>query len=359
MRRMSAEQYRRTRAATDRLIQHVPKLPRLLAERGYACLQTGKQWGGDFRNAGFTHGMTLARPHDRISPVTGTRTQANGQPVAHGNGDAGLLIGRETMQPIAKFIAQHARRRPFLIWYAPFLPHTPFDAPQRFRDLYADRSIEPYLLPYYSEIARFDETVGQLISLLDEAELLDQTLIVFACDNGFRPSETNPRRQNNRSKLSESEDGLRTPLLLSWPGVIQPAEHTELVQTVDILPTVLAAVNLPDAQSITHGLPGQDLMPSARGIEPLPPRPAFGAIYPNDARRLDDPASHVRGRWIRSGSFKLVVPGLGRRPLSTLLYNLRTDPQEQANLAGDARLAATERELRRQLDQWWSPSVGN
>ena len=93
MRKMRADQYHATRATTDYLIENVASLPRILAQHGYACLQTGKHWEGDYRTAGFTEGMTLGRPAKRLGQVTGTRAQENGQSVAHGNGDAGLIIG--------------------------------------------------------------------------------------------------------------------------------------------------------------------------------------------------------------------------------------------------------------------------
>ncbi len=113
---MTAAQYEQTRATTNRLIENVPTLPRILAEHGYACLQTGKHWEGSFRTAGFTHGMTLGRPASQLGAVTGTRLQSNDDWVAHGNGDAGLTIGRETMQPIYDFVDEQAPRKPFFVW---------------------------------------------------------------------------------------------------------------------------------------------------------------------------------------------------------------------------------------------------
>ena len=211
MRKMSAHRYRATRAKTDELIKSVETLPRILASNGYACLQTGKHWEGDHATAGFTHGMTTGAPALRIGPITGTRKQENGEKVAHGNGDAGLVIGRETMAPIDDFVRSHAGKQPFFVWYAPFLPHVPFDAPTRFHDLYRDKEIEPNLLPYYAEIARFDETVGRLVDLLRALRVLDETMIVFASDNGFRPDSSRHERYDARSKLSPFEDGLRTP----------------------------------------------------------------------------------------------------------------------------------------------------
>ena len=349
---MTADEYRQTRATTDYLIQNVPTLPRILARHGYACLQTGKHWEGSYKTAGFTHGMTLGKPADRLGPVTGTRQQDNGQWVAHGNGDAGLVIGRETMQPIYDFIDAHVGKQPFFVWYAPFLPHTPFDAPARFRELYRNREVPEHLLPYYAEIARFDETVGRLLDYLGRRKLLEDTLILFASDNGFRPDEHSIERAGKRSKLSQFEDGLRTPVLIRWEGKVRPAEHRQLVHTIDLVPTVLSAVGLP--HEVTSRMRGSDLMPSARGEQPLGQRPVFGAIYPNDAQVLDAPSRHVRGRWVRDGEFKLIVPGPAKKPVSLSLFNLKDDPLEQNNLVARPEHADRVQNMRRLLDEWWA-----
>ncbi len=351
MRAMTAEQYRQTRATSDYLIENVPTLPRVLAKHGYACLQTGKHWEGSYRTAGFTHGMTLGRPADRLGQVTGTREQTNGEWVAHGNGDAGLVIGRETMQPIVDFVDEHTGRQPFFVWYAPFLPHVPFDAPARFRELYRDKDVSPQLLPYYAEIARFDEAVGQLLDHLEQKQLLSNTLIVFVSDNGFRPHPAKREAYDGRSKLSQYEDGLRTPILLSWDGRIKPADHPQLIHTIDLVPTVLAATGL--ASEATDRMHGVDLLPSALGKKPLPDRAVFGAIYPNDADELGTPSQHVRGRWVRDGDFKLIVPGPARNPLPLSLFYLKNDPSETTNLASQPDYSVTLKRLQRSLDDWW------
>lgn len=352
MQKMTAEQYQATRSETDYLIELVPTLPRILARHGYACLQTGKHWEGDFRTAGFTHGMTLGQPAARLGTVTGTRKQANGEWVAHGNGDAGLVIGRETMQPIYDFIDEHAGKRPFFVWYAPFLPHTPYDAPQQFTDLYRDRNIPPHLLPYYAEVARFDETVGQLLEDLEQRSLLDSTLIVFASDNGLRPHLTRHQRQDARSKLSQYEDGLRTPILIRRDGHIQPTEYSQLVHTIDIVPTVLSAVGLSD--EITSRMHGVNLIPASNNTPVPAGRAVFGAIYPNDATVLGRPSQHVRGRWMRQGRFKLVVPGAASPVLPLALFDLSKDPQEQHNLADHAAYSDRVATMTSLLNQWWS-----
>ncbi|MFP6619005.1 MAG: sulfatase [Pirellulaceae bacterium] len=352
MRSLAADQYHQTRATTDYLVRNTATLPRILSRHGYACLQTGKHWEGDYRTAGFTHGMTRGQPAKQLGPVTGTRTQENGQWVAHGNGDAGLVIGRETMQPIYDFVKEHAGRQPFFVWYAPFLPHVPYDAPERFKRIYDGKQVPVYLLPYYAEIARFDETVGQLLQYLQRQSLLKNTLIVFVTDNGLRPDPDRPDRQDRRSKLSPYEDGLRTPILVRWDGHTRPGEHRQLVQAIDLVPTILTAAGL--AGEITPRMKGLDLMGSAAGREPLPERPAFGAIFANDASVLGKPSRHVRGRWIRQGRFKMIVPGPAARPLPRSLFDLVKDPQERINLAQDPTHVQRMKNMIKLLDGWWS-----
>ncbi len=355
MRGMTAAQYRACRARAEGLIRAVPTLPGVLAEHGYACFQSGKHWEGDYRNAGFTHGMTTGMPTD--PPNYGTRTQANGEWVAHGNGDAGLDVGRDTMQPVWDFIDAHADR-PFFLWYAPFLPHSPFDAPARYVEQYADRPDVPdHLVGYYANITRFDDTVGELIGYLKRKGLARRTLFVFIADNGFRPSRKptssgDYRRHDERSKWSPYEDGMRTPVLVRWEGHVEPATHEGLVRAVDVVPTVLSAVGLADA---IGGLPGVDLMPSALGRSERPERPAFGEVYPNDAASLGQPGRHVQMRWVRSGDLKLIVRQPGVEEDRVELFDLADDPGEARNLAGDPRYADDVRRLRALVDDWWTP----
>jgi len=362
MKDMKVDEWKSLRRTAEHLIRDVPTLPRILADHGYACLQTGKHWEGDYVNAGFTHGMTRNQPSSE--PAYGNRRLADGV-VAHGNGDAGLAIGRDTMQPIFDFVQQH-RQDPFLIWYAPFLPHVPFDAPERFRQGFEDRNdIPEYLIGYYAEIARFDATVGQLVDAIEDEGLAEKTLFLFVVDNGFRP-DTKPNADGAYeniapgTKLSTGENGLRTPILIRWDGHTRPATHNELVQSVDIVPTVVAAAGI----SVEKGqFSGVNLLPSATGKERAPNRPAFGEIYPNDASSLGNPAGDIAYRWIRDDVWKLIVPDehFERAWFSAgdqiALFNLADDPAEQNNLATQPEHVSRVQTLRQRLDAWWTPGA--
>lgn len=361
--RMKHDDYDAARARAEGLIASVPALPRILAERGYDCLQTGKYWEGHFRTAGFTHGMTTGR----AAGVDGCwdKELPDGTTVAHGNGDAGLIIGRSTMQPLFDFIDGHARPgdRPFLIWYAPVLPHEPHNPPDQYLAKYRDRpEVPPHCVAYYANCTWFDDTVGALIGYLERKGLAKNTLFVFVADNGWAPSpqaKSGAFPVDRRSKRSPFDMGLRTPILVRWDGRVEPATHRGLVGSVDVVPTILDALGLGQHAA---AMAGESLMPSAAGEEPLRDRPVFGEVYPGDASCLGRPERDVAYRWIRQGRWKLIVPhDQGRNKpwgdylSGAALFDVVDDPHESTDRSRDPQCAGEVARLRAMLDAWWNP----
>ena len=300
--------------------------------------------------------MTENKPSPE--PAYGNRPLASGEVVAHGNGDAGLNIGRDGLETIYDFINEH-KKEPFMVWYAPFLPHTPHDAPEEFQELYRDnKNVPDYLKPYYANVSRFDRTIGDLMGFLEETGLDENTIVILMVDNGYRPDpgldaeEAVNARADKRSKLSPYENGVRTPVIIWWKDRIEHSLQTRLVQTVDLVPTVLDAAGLKDA---IPGLPGISLLPSALGRKELPDRPAFGEIYPNDAMTLGHPSDYVKMRFVRYGDYKLIIPETDNYQGDPELYNLANDPEERNNLAGRPEFEAKVRELQVLADEWWKP----
>jgi arylsulfatase A len=351
------------RARGAALVADLPTLPRLLAGHGYRCLQTGKYWEGHWRNAGFTDGMTIAQPS---GGKYGDKQLAGGDLVAHGNGDHGLSIGRETMQPIEDFLNE-VGNDPFLVWYAPFLPHVPHDSAKKYYQLFESApDVAEHELPYFAAIAQFDETVGSLVRSIEKRGLANQTLFVFVVDNGWQPDPTRyvPARREwdhtKHSKRAPFDAGLRTPILLRWDGQTKPATHTTPVSSVDLVPTLAAAAGL-ESSSISYA--GENLWPSAIGDSELAPdRCVFGEIYPGDASVLGDPARDLAYRWVRRGRHKLIIPHSndGKPPwngylTSPALYDVVSDPHESRDLMGQQDMAGIVADLRAHLDDWWSP----
>lgn len=353
----SPDEYRRVRSREFELIRKVQTLPGILADqRGYRSFQTGKFWEGHWRNGGFSDGMTTFTAPPPSQTFGGTRVLASGERVAHGNGDAGLAIGRLTMEPIKTFIADSEREgTPWMIWYAPYLPHEPHDSPRSYHDIAGGYpGVLPHELPYFASIAQFDETVGVLIKIVEGASDPANTLFVFVSDNGWHPSEIPHRKykgnyvHTRESKRAPFDQGVRSPILFRWDGVIEPGTRPGLASSIDIVPTVLGAIGL-----TPPGLPGVDLLK-----HPLPPdRAVFGEIYPGDATSLDTPVDDLAYRWVRKGSYKLIVPTSAKAWGGYLdraaLYDVVSDPHERENLIGKPSLEGTRKNLLALLDDWY------
>ncbi len=313
---------------------------------------------GHWRNGGFTEGMTTFTGPPAAQKYGGGRVLPNGEIVAHGNGDHGLAIGRETMAPIENFITDcEAKSTPWMVWYAPYLPHQPHDSPERFYEIArTSPGVKENEIPYYAAIAQFDETVGHLVDFVASNSDLERTVFVFVADNGWSPSEMPEKSRpeeyahTKTSKRAPFDEGVRSPILIRWDGKVEPATHPELVSSIDIVPTLLKAAGLPE--STRAGMPGVDLLGELRND-----RAVFGEIYPGDASSLGHPENDIAYRWVRKGDYKLIVAH-GKDPwegylTGDALFDVGADPGETNDLIEDVELAPAVKELRTILDGWW------
>jgi uncharacterized sulfatase len=327
-------------------IARSPALPRILSTVGYKSFQTGKFWEGHYANAGFTDGMTVKGRH----------------------GDTGLAIGRTTMEPIEKFL-DRTGDAPFFLWYAPMLPHTPHNPPQKYLDEYAEKGLDKATQAYYATIRWFDDSVAALLKMLDDRKLSEETAILFIVDNGWAVPLAGERTAYGvRSKNSPFDGGLRTPVLVRWPGRTQPGIHEDLVSSIDVVPTLLDIAGLDYA---TKGLPGLSLLGVSTGKSAKLDRDTlYGELYLHTATKLGDPQADMTYRWIRRGDWKLIRPSdvarrsavtpIGGDPLNRVinptdgpfLFDLRHDPHETKNLANDPSKAGLVKELSEALATW-------
>jgi uncharacterized sulfatase len=307
-----------------------PLLPKLLADAGYLTMHTGKYWMREPSAAGFSLDMGKTDRH----------------------GGKALDIGRQTMRPIYDAIDAAGREaKPFFIWYAPFLPHTPHNPPQRLLDTYA--AIEPESrAKYYAMIEWLDETVGDLMANLKARGIDDDTLVVYLNDNGW----------NDRGKLTPFENGVRTPIVMRWPKKLAPRiDRDRLACNIDIMPTILAAAGVP----APAGLPGIDLLDekavAARDT-------LFLANYMHDMVSPDDPGLSLLSRTCIHGTWKLIdwgkksptpEPAAEQNAEAKAgrweLFDLAVDPLEKRNLA--AEQPERVRALMERIDRWWNPFV--
>lgn len=160
-----------------------------------------------------------------------------------------------------------------------------------------------------------DESVGRVVDALRKHELLEDTIVIFTSDNGGY-IDYGPRFQNISSngiyrgqKTEVYEGGHRVPLIVSWPGKIDPGVSDALTHSNDWMPTLLALVEADPIK--TDGI---DLLPHLLRGEAVPDRPLYWRTR----------SAHA----VRQGPWKLCV--IGKK---TELYQLDKDPSETTNLA--------------------------
>jgi arylsulfatase A-like enzyme len=210
-------------------------LPRRLASAGYRSFQAGKFFGGSYDLAGFSDGMNGPEVDLRFG------------------GPARKTLARTTQQPVYDFL-DTVGEQPFFLWYAPMLPHHPFDAGPEYTKAYEGLGLSPAARRYYANVTRFDARVGELLGALEDRNLRDDTLIVYLADNGWDQKPKAARVVKNwdsdgeHGKRSMYELGFRTPLIFHWPrGVPKGQVFEDLVSSVDLYPTLLDYAGAGDA----------------------------------------------------------------------------------------------------------------
>jgi arylsulfatase A-like enzyme len=317
--------FQQGREVFNKHMDRLATLPRLLGKQGYVSFQTGKWWQGDFTRGGFTHGMTKGDRH----------------------GDDGLKIGRETMQPMYDFVNQAAAdQKPFFLWYAPMLPHTPHNPPDRLLAKYRDKTPSEHIAKYWAMVEWFDETCGDLMKFLDDQKLAENTIVVYVTDNGWIQDPDKPRYAD-RSKQSQYDGGLRTPIMVRWPGKVKPRKSEALAMSIDLAPTLLKAVGA-DPQNAMQGI---NLLDEAavNGRKTI-----HGEVFTHNSMNLEVPSASLRWRWMIDGDYKLIVPHAANESTAKVeLFKITSDVNEERDLA--TAEPETVKALTAKLDLWWKP----
>jgi arylsulfatase A-like enzyme len=196
---------------------------------------------------------------------------------------------------------------------------------------------------YAAMVESVDENVGRLLRALEESGQAENTVVVFTSDNGgLATSEGSP---TCNAPLSEGkgwmyEGGTREPLIVRWPGVVQPGAWCRTpVTSTDLYPTLLDAAGLPSMPD--QHVDGVSLLPLLTGSRALD-REAIYWHYPHYGNQGGTPGSSIR-----AGDYKLIEFFEEDRPE---LYNLRQDIGEAHDLSGE--LPELAHELAGKLAAW-------
>ena len=263
------------------------------------------------------------------------------------------------------FIDTHASGSPFFAYVSFMAPHDPRSMPEEFLKLYdpeairlpenfmpehpfdngwmrgrdevlagfprTEAEIRRHIAEYYAMITHLDAAVGRVLHKLAEKGILENTIIVFAGDNGLAVGQ-----HGLMGKQNVYDHSVHVPLIFAGPGIPQGERREAFVYLLDIFPTLCDFVGT----EIPGSVEGESLVPALRDAsEPI--REYLHFAYEGFQRGIRD-----------RHQYKLIEYVVGGEHVQTQLFDLINDPHETVNLANTPQHADALAELRNALRQW-------
>ena len=324
----------RTRAEDSwgALSEDVILLPEMLRRKGYHTAMIGK----------WHLGLTAPdRPHDRGFDFfegflgdmmddyydhrrQGINYMRRNDEVITPEGHATDLFSSWAVRYIESRTASSA---PFFLYLAYNAPHTPIQPPESWlqRVRARDPGLDEDRAKLVALIEHMDDGIGQVLEAIEANGYSENTLIVFASDNGGQLNVGASNGALRDGKQSMYEGGLRVPAAVVWPGVVASGSVSDYhALTMDIYPTLLDVAGVP----LTHFIDGRSFLPTLYGENQ-----SWEERYLFFSRREGN--LRFNGKTIeavRHGPWKL----LQNSPFAPLeLYNLEEDPLETTDLSAE------------------------
>ena len=268
-------------------------------------------------------------------------------------GPEGLTHSAFVAEETAGTIRRRAGRGPFFVIAGFYAPHCPLNPPGRFVQMYDASALPPPMMNeaererhglsdaqwqeikayYYALVSHIDDQVGRILAALEETGERENTVLVFTSDHG--------EHLGDHGIVAKGPPGYdscsHVPLIVSYPGVIPAGRpQRELVEAVDLAPTLLdyCGVQAPPL------FQGRSFRPLIEGGEYVERTSAF--------LEYRDPFT-VSWKTVRTHNFKYCVSAKKEE----LLFDLRNDPHELTNLAGDADAQPALHAMREELVRRW------
>ncbi len=302
-----------------------PTFAEVFRDHGYVTGQVGK-WDVGYQQSPSNRGFmeVAVDPPKAPNGKLFMRLDENGEEVWLTELDGDRLV---------EFVDRNRKKgKPFMMYWSPLAVHSPHsNTPEE----YCARTSVPEDLPINpvhganrrllgGGIVALDDQIGKLLDYLDAHKMRENTLILFASDNGPNIAEggsSAPYRGGKGSKNREEVGWTLTPGIVSWPGVVpQGTTYDGMLCTFDFYPTMLTAANLP----LPEHLDGEDLIPYLTGKKQGHVRD-YVYWFNQGSKSLTRNIQAVRyGKW-------RLYRSLPEHPWR--LYDLDQDPREENNLA--------------------------
>jgi choline-sulfatase len=197
---------------------------------------------------------------------------------------------------------------------------------------------------YWALVNRVDDLVGQILGALERLGLAENTLIVYSSDHGEQAGE-----HGLWWKQTFYEEAARVPLIVSWPGRLPQGERrSHVASALDVNATILDALSAP----ALPGSRGRSLLPLMADTA-APWEDVAYSEYCTDDGAPGDPTGGCTQRMVRRDDWKLIF----YHGFEPQLFNLREDPVELHDRAGDPACAAVRRDLIADVLCGWDPAA--
>ncbi len=330
-------------------------LAEMLKEAGYVTGAFGK-WGlgfpgseGEPGNQGFDefYGYNCQRLAHNYYPFYLWHNQE--KVIMKGNEGANRKVyaPEKIHEQALKFLDDNKDNK-FFMYYPSAIPHAELFAPESYMEKYrgkympekiydgVDDGVQLKLGPYGSQteahaafaamINYLDDQVGEIVAKVKELGLDKNTIIIFTSDNGpHKEGGADPDYFNSNGilrgyKRDLYEGGIRVPMIVRWPGIVNPGKQTDHVSAFwDVMPTLsdIVGVKIPD-----H-IDGISFLPTLLGKQQQQHDYLYWEFHERGGRQA-----------LRKGDWKIVKYNVNAKPvLPYELYNLKDDAGEEVDLA--------------------------
>jgi arylsulfatase A-like enzyme len=265
-----------------------------------------------------------------------------------------------TLEAMKALDAPIKKKQPFYLNMAHYAVHVPIMADKRFVQKYYDAGLDSTEAAYASLLEGMDKSLGDIMEFVKAKDIEKNTIIIFMSDNGglsYAPPRGGKSHTQNlplkAGKGSVYEGGIREPMIVKWPGVVEPATvSSQPLIAEDFFPTILQMARINNYKTSTP-IDGKSFMPSLKNSRYADTLRTFTWHFPNKWQPEDGPGINYKSA-IRQGNWKLIY---NMRDGSKELYDLKKDIGESNNMGSQypEKIKALSNLLSTQLRQWKAP----
>lgn len=337
----------------------VPTMPELLQQAGYQTVLVGK-WHLSTNPwlTGFSDVRTWL-PEGVAAYNNARLAKGNSRKKEEVKGFTNEIFANDA---VAFLNSKQAKEKPFLLWFAATIPHSPYmPNPSHIEHLYDSDTAANLILPafphntkvdmsglgdtgdtaklrnYYESVSYLDELVGRVLAALQKQGLAENTIVVFLGDNGLMVGS-----RGLKGKVVPYEESVRVPLIIYAPKFATVKGRTDVpVSSLDIPATLLSMVGVLYPKDWS----GRDLQPVLKGNKNHNIRYAISEWVDTEGQ-----FRHNTHRLIRTPHYKLIRWENPAKPDE--LYDLVADPHEMKNVAGKTPVRSVRAQLSKDLNAW-------